>query len=164
MGNVFKTGFDVAVLIGTDPIDYEVTGEQSTNWYNVGEKDVDIITFEIPTEDRAGVKTPVTIMTSPKANPLAFVEAYEVNNGTLASAISTPANMVNTLKANTQHYLLFDFNRENVSNFDLADIVLHDGSAISDAIGTFDTSYRAAVNSSYQVTADGTADKTTTAN
>ena len=73
--NVFKTGFDVAVLIGTDPIDYEVTGEQSTNWYTVGEKDVDIITFEIPTEDRAGVKTPVTIMTSPEANPLAFVEA-----------------------------------------------------------------------------------------
>ena len=160
----FKNGFDVPVWIGTDPIDYSVTGEAASNWYTVGQKDVDMITFEIPSEDRAGVKTPITILTSPKASPMAYVEAYEVNGGTLTAAISSPTNMVDTLKANTQHYLLFDFNRENVSNFDLADIVLFDGSAISDAIGTFDTSYLAAVNSSYQVTADGTADNTTTAN
>ena len=160
----FKNGFDVPVWIGTDPIDYSVTGEAASNWYTVGQKDVDMITFEIPSEDRAGVKTPITILTSPKASPMAYVEAYEVNGGTLTAAINSPTNMVDTLKANTQYYLLFDFNRENVSNFDLADIVLFDGSAISDAIGTFDTSYLAAVNSSYQVTADGTADNTTTAN
>ncbi|QNI95843.1 metallopeptidase [Synechococcus sp. A15-127] len=160
----FKNGFDVPVWIGTDPIDYSVTGDAASNWYTVGQKDVDMITFEIPSEARAGVKTPITILTSPKASPMAYVEAYEVNGGTLTAAISSPANMVDTLKANTQHYLLFDFNRENVSNFDLSDIVLFDGSAISDAIGTFDTSYLAAVNSSYQVTADGTADNTTTAN
>ena len=41
-----------------------------------------MITFEIPAEQRAGIKTPITILTSPEAKPLAFVEAYEVKDNT----------------------------------------------------------------------------------
>ena len=82
-----------------------------------------------------------------------------------ANQINKAASPVNTLKANTQYYLLFDFNYENVSDFDLSDIVLHDGSTISDAVGTFDTSYLStAVSGTYAVTTDGTADNSTTAN
>ena len=54
-----NNGFFLPVWIGTDSIDYEVTGGAS-NWYTVGEKDVDMITFEIPAEQRAGKKTPIT--------------------------------------------------------------------------------------------------------
>ena len=96
---------------------------------------------------------------------MAYVEAYEVTNQTLQTTLDSPANAVDTLKANTQYYLVFDFSGENVSNFDLSDIVLHDGSAISDAVGTFDTSYLStAVTNTYQVITEGTADNTTTAN
>ena len=159
-----NNGFFLPVWIGTDSIDYSATGGAS-NWYTVGEKDVDMITFEIPAEQRAGIKTPITILTSPEATPLAYVDAYEVKDETLQTTLNSPANAVDTLKANTQYYLVFDFSEENVSNFDLSDIVLHDGSAISDALGTFDTSYLStAVSNTYQVITEGTANNTTTAN